>query len=84
MPPNCLFPTAEVRPDIGATMTASLTGKLWLKVRHSITSSAWARSVRHADPEDLGSLEIDKQFEFGRLFDGEIGGFSRLSAAPRL
>ena len=36
------------------------------------------QGVRHGDPEDLGGFEVDEQFEFGRLFDGEVGGLCTL------
>src|SRR5258708_4825009 len=36
------------------------------------------QSVRHGDPEDLGGFEVDEQFEFGGLFDGESSGLCTL------
>ena len=42
-------------------------------VVHSITSSARLRSDSgNGQPEGLGGLEVDDQFELGRLLHGEI------------
>ena len=43
---------------------------------HSITSSARGEhGRRHGQPERLGGLEINHQFEFGWLHDRQIRGF---------
>ena len=39
---------------------------------HSITSSAATSSFRHGEAERLGGLEIDDEFELGRLHDRQV------------
>ena len=51
---------------------------------HSITSSARASSDgRHVEAECLRRLEIDDQFELGRLHDRQVGGLRALQDRDR-
>ena len=48
---------------------------------HSITSSAARAARRHVEAERLGGLEIDDQFELGRLLDRQVGRLGALENA---
>lgn len=39
---------------------------------------AQPQRLRNRETERFGSLEVDAQLEFGRLLDGQVGGFGTL------
>jgi hypothetical protein len=55
------------------------------KARHSITSSAMARSDDgHGEAEHRGGLGVDDQLELARLHNWQVGGLSALEDAPSI
>jgi hypothetical protein len=46
--------------------------------------SQGAEHRRNFQSKELGGLEIDHQFEFGRLFHGQIGRFSALEDTAKV
>jgi hypothetical protein len=54
-------------------------------LRYSITSSArCSTDCGTANAKRLGGLQIDDQFEFGRLLDWQIAGLGALQDSPRV
>jgi hypothetical protein len=62
--------------DVTSRCNFAATQRHTASTSYSITSSARSRiAVDRSTPIRLGSLEVDDQFEFCGLFEGQIGGF---------
>jgi hypothetical protein len=68
------------KADISASLTGRLEQLLYSLFDHFV--GATQHRKRHCQAECLGGLEIDDQFDLGRLLNRQISGFRAVKNLP--